>query len=117
MNRRKDFPAILSLLLAFFLLAPLIIHPFLSPVCGNSKKDGFNRASASPAGANIQISFEEKEKEEKSTHQSTHRSTKHHPVAVRMLFRNTDALRYAKDGGSYSLANTPIYRLTRVILI
>ncbi|MEQ1584693.1 MAG: hypothetical protein ABL895_02350 [Cyclobacteriaceae bacterium] len=64
MNRRNNIRAGLSILLVFFLFVPIIVRSFPSHSDDQVKSMGYYKAASVPSKADIQLPYEEKEKEE-----------------------------------------------------
>ena len=117
MNPRKGLASVISVLLVLLLWVPLGVHPFLSPAGTDTKKGNCIKTPASSAGTEILVALDVKEKEEKRTYLSAHQSGKHHLIEQAFPPLHSKGFGATLNRNHHVLTNTPIYLLTKVILI
>jgi hypothetical protein len=64
MNKRNHIRTFLSVVLVFFLFVPIVIRSLPSHADNHVKSIGYVKASSAPTKTDIQLPYEEKEKEE-----------------------------------------------------
>lgn len=117
MNKRNHVRAFFSIVLVFFLFTPVLVRTLNACAEGNFKRIGFTKTSGAPVKADSQFLFEEKEKEDKSAHQSLTQPPVIYVIGEFSLFtpKNSRHYSYVPDSGFFQ--GTPHYLAIRSLLI
>ena len=117
MNKRKGLRTLTSIMLVFFLFAPVVIRAVQAYSEGCLKRVGLTKSSGTPTKADSQLLFEEKEKEEKGANQITAQLPLIYVIAEFFLVTAENAQSYSFDQGSCNFQGTPLYLAKRALLI
>jgi hypothetical protein len=116
MNRRNPILTLTSVVLVFFLFAPIVVRS-LNTHLSHSKATGFSKSSSTPTKADSQMPFEEKEKEEKGFDDSLNQLPLIYILTEYISFTSESAKIYPGVEGSGFCGSTPLYIAKRSILI
>jgi hypothetical protein len=117
MNKRKGIRTLTSILLVFFLFAPVVIRSVQAFADGSFKRVGLTKTSGSPTKADSQLLFEGKEKEEKGTNQMLAQLPLLYVIVEFFLVTPENAKNYAFGQGSCNFQGTPLYLAKRSIRV
>jgi hypothetical protein len=116
MNIKKPIRTIISIVLVFFLFAPIVIRSLDTDLGAQSKAAGLAKSSSTPTKADSQMPLEEKEKEEGADHSL---------IQLPLIYILTEYISFIPErtknypdvhfSGFYG--NTPLYLAKRSILI
>jgi hypothetical protein len=116
MKIKKTILTLTSIVLVFFLFAPIVVRSLHSCLESYSKTTGFTKSSNTPGKADTQMPFEEKEKEE---------GTDNAVIELPLIYILTEYISFATESvnnfpevrvsGFYGA--TPLYIAKRSILI
>jgi hypothetical protein len=116
MNRRNPILTLTSVVLVFFLFAPIVVRS-LHTYLNHTKTTGFSKSTGAPTKADSQMPFEEKEKEEKSADHSLNHLLQVCILTEYISFTAEIVKNYPEVHPSGSCGNTPLYIAKRSILI
>jgi hypothetical protein len=115
MNRKNPILTLTSVVLVFFLFAPIVVRS-LNTHLSHSKTTGFTKSSNAPTRADSQMPFEEKEKEEGADN-SLHQLPLIYILNEYVSFTAENVKKYPEVHPSGFCGNTPLYIAKRSILI
>jgi hypothetical protein len=116
MNRKNPILALTSIVLVFFLFAPIVVRS-LHTYSAHSKTTGLSKSSGAPTKADSQMPFEEKEKEEKGIDDSLAQLPLIYILTEYIPFTSESTSTYPDVRNSGFCGNTPLYLAKRSILI
>lgn len=116
MNRKNPILTLTSIVLVFFLFAPIVVRS-LHTYAGHLKTTGLAKSSGTPTKADSQMPFEEKEKEEKGVDDSLAQFPQIYILTEYISFTSENNSTYPDVQSSGFCGNTPLYLAKRSILI
>jgi len=116
MNRKNPILTLTSIVLVFFLFAPIVVRS-LHTFTGHSKTTGLAKSAGAPAKTDSQMPFEEKEKEEKGVDDSLTQLPLIYILTEHISFTSENTSTYPDVHHSGFCGNTPLYLAKRSILI
>lgn len=117
MNKRNFFRTLISLVLVFFLFAPILLGSLSGGWGGPSKHNTLAKSSGSHTKSDSQFLFEEKEKEEKGTENALSMLPIMYEVATLSTSSTDSIILFPTIDHVGFFFDTPIYLSKRSLLI